>query len=62
MRAWLSPTIGAVGIIFLTIFWALTDRIEPSLVALFGSMVGVSEGVGAVKDILVSSKESKPPS
>lgn len=47
--------IGSVGIVFVTIFWALTGRIEPSLLALFGSLVGISEGVNAVRDL------NKPP-
>lgn len=60
-RAWLSPALGTAGIIFVTAFWAITGRIEPSLVALFGSMVGVSEGVGAIRD-LQATKDGKPPS
>lgn len=46
----LSLYLGAAGIVFITLVWLLTNRIEPSLVALFGSMVGINEGVQALKD------------
>lgn len=48
--------------VFITVFWAMTGRIEPSLVALFGSMVGVSEGVGALRDLRKPIEDEKPPS
>lgn len=47
----LSLYLGAAGIVFITVVWLLTNRIEPALVALFGSMVGVNEGVQALKDV-----------
>lgn len=56
-RPWIPVILGAVGIVFLTIFWAFTGRIEPSLLALFGSLVGISEGVNAMRDL----KNPKPP-
>lgn len=52
--------LGAVGIIFMTGFWALTGRIEPTLVALFGSLVGISEGANAIRDFSTS-RSSRPP-
>lgn len=50
-REWLPLILGTVGIIFVSVVWLVTDRIEPSLIALFGSLVGVSEGANALKDL-----------
>ena len=51
VREWIPIGLGVVGILFVTGFWALTGRIEPSLVTLFGSLVGITEGANALRDL-----------
>lgn len=51
VREWLTLVIGLAGVVFVTAFWALTGRIDPLLVALFGSCIGLNEGVGALREL-----------
>lgn len=48
---------GLAGVVFVAGVWLVTDRIEPSLLALFGSMVGIGEGADAVRDLVAASAD-----
>lgn len=40
------------GLIFVPAVWLLTDRLEPSLIALFTSMLGLGEATDALRDFV----------
>lgn len=42
---------GLLGVVFVAAVWLLTNRVEPSLLALFGSMVGIGEGADAIREL-----------
>lgn len=42
---------GLTGVAFVVAFWALTNRFEPTLLAFFGGMIGLGEGVDALKEL-----------
>lgn len=42
---------GAIGaFIFVPVFWAMTDRLEPALIGMFTLAWGFGEGVDAVRE------------
>lgn len=43
--------IGILGIIFVPVFWAVTDRIELAFLPFFGTMAGVGQGLNVLKEI-----------
>lgn len=43
--------IGALGIVFVVIFWAITNRIELAFLPFFGTLAGVGVGVDVLKEI-----------
>lgn len=43
--------IGVLGIVFVTIFWALTGRIELAFLPFFGTLAGVGQGLDVLKEI-----------
>lgn len=45
---------GLFGVVFVAFVWLVTNRIEPSLLALFGGMMGVGEGVDALKELVLA--------
>lgn len=47
----LTFTLGFLGAVFMTGFWAATGRFEPVLLAFFGSCIGLNEGVSALKEL-----------
>lgn len=49
--------VGIVGIIFIPVFWALTNRVELAFLPFFGTMAGVGYGVDILKEISLSKKE-----
>lgn len=49
----LTFAVALAGIIFTTIFWAATDRLEPTLVATFGTMLTASG--------LLAGRQQEPP-
>jgi hypothetical protein len=49
--AFLLKLIGAIGIIFVVVFWALTGRIELAFLPFFGTLAGVGLGVDTLKEI-----------
>lgn len=46
--------LGVVGIIFVTVFWALTQKIELAFLPFFGTMCGVGLGVDVLREIAES--------
>lgn len=51
---------GLIGVAFVAFVWLLTNRFEPALLAFFGGMIGVGEGVDALKE-LAQAKVPAPP-
>lgn len=49
--AFLLQLIGALGIIFVVAFWAITGRIELAFLPFFGTLAGVGTGLGVLKEI-----------
>lgn len=43
--------IGAVGIVFVLIFWAFTDRVELAFLPFFGTLAGVGQGLDVLREI-----------
>lgn len=62
IREWIPVAIGAAGIVFMTGFWAATGRFEPTFLALFGSLVGISEGANALRDFKKGAEPTPPAS
>lgn len=66
-RSWMSwfPVAmrftGLAGVVFVAAVWLLTNRVEPSLLALFGSMVGIGEGADAIREAQRASSPPPPP-
>jgi hypothetical protein len=58
--AFLLKVVGVVGIIFVTIFWAFTDRIELAFLPFFGTLAGVGYGLDILKEIS-QAKEGRVP-
>lgn len=52
---------GLAGVIFVAVVWLLTNRLEPALLGLFGSMLGLGEGVDALKELSRSRSQPPPP-
>jgi hypothetical protein len=46
-----SKYLGLVGLVFCATVWALTDRIEPTLLATFGTLLGLSQGTEALRTL-----------
>lgn len=42
---------GILGVVFVAVVWLVTNRFEPGLLAFFGGMIGLGEGVDALKDL-----------
>ena len=42
-----SQYLGVLGLIFCAIVWLLTDRLEPTLLGAFGTLLGLSQGTGS---------------
>lgn len=51
--AW-SPVVarylGYSGVLFVAVVWLLTNRIEPALIGLFGSLIAGGEGADALRE------------
>lgn len=43
--------IGVLGIIFVPVFWAFTDRIELAFLPFFGTLAGVGQGLDVLREI-----------
>jgi hypothetical protein len=60
LPAWILQLVGVLGLLACGVFWAFTNRLEPSLLAASGSLIGIGQYVGAVKT-LTSGKADPPP-
>jgi hypothetical protein len=43
--------VGVLGIIFVPVFWALTDRVELAFLPFFGTLAGVGQGLDVLREI-----------
>jgi len=43
--------VGVIGIIFVPIFWALTNRVELAFLPFFGTLAGVGQGLDVLREI-----------
>jgi hypothetical protein len=50
---------GLSGVAFVAVVWLLTERVEPSLLALFGGMMGVGEGVDALRELVAGRSQEQ---
>lgn len=52
--------IGVLGIVFVVVFWAITQRIELAFLPFFGTLAGVGVGLDTLRDI--NAARGAPPS
>lgn len=50
---------GFTGVVFVIGFWAMTGRFEPGILAFLGAMIGLGEGVDALKELAAA--KTPPP-
>lgn len=43
--------VGILGIVFVPVFWAFTDRIELAFLPFFGTLAGVGQGLDVLREI-----------
>jgi hypothetical protein len=43
--------IGVLGIVFILVFWALTDRVVLAFLPFFGTLAGVGQGLDVLREI-----------
>lgn len=43
--------VGVVGIVFMVVFWALTNRVELAFLPFFGTLAGVGQGLDVLREI-----------
>lgn len=43
--------VGVIGIVFVLIFWALTDRVVLAFLPFFGTIAGVGQGLDVLREI-----------
>jgi hypothetical protein len=46
-----SRYLGAAGLVFCATVWLATDRLEPTLLGMFGALLGLSQGTDALKSL-----------
>lgn len=49
--AFLLKLVGILGILFVPVFWALTQRIEFAFLPFFGTLAGVGQGLDVLREI-----------
>jgi hypothetical protein len=57
--AFMLKLVGVVGIIFVVIFWAITQKIELAFLPFFGTLAGVGQGLDVLKEISQSRGEKE---
>lgn len=61
----LPPTVlqavGLVGLVSLGVFWAVTNRLNPTLLATMGGLVGLGQYGGAIRALTSSESPSALP-
>jgi hypothetical protein len=53
--------VGVLGIVFVPVFWAFTNRIELALLPFFASLATTGLGVDLLLDIVASRSRMPPP-
>lgn len=43
--------VGVLGIVFVPVFWALTNRVELAFLPFFGTLAGVGQGLDVLREI-----------
>jgi hypothetical protein len=43
--------VGVLGIVFILVFWALTDRVVLAFLPFFGTLAGVGQGLDVLREI-----------
>lgn len=43
--------VGVIGIVFITAFWAFTNRVELAFLPFFGTLAGVGVGMDVLREI-----------
>lgn len=61
LPAWILQLVGVAGLLACGVFWAFTNRLEPSLLAASGSLIGIGQYVGAVRQLVHGSPAQPPP-
>lgn len=51
LAAFLLKLVGILGIVFVTVFWAATGKIELAFLPFFGTLAGVGQGLDVLKEI-----------
>jgi hypothetical protein len=49
--AFMLKLVGVLGIVFVPVFWALTDRVELAFLPFFGTLAGVGQGLDILREI-----------
>lgn len=49
--AFALKVIGILGIVFIPVFWAFTDRLELAFLPFFGTLAGVGQGLDVLREI-----------
>lgn len=49
--AFLLKLVGILGIVFVTVFWAFTGKIELAFLPFFGTLAGVGQGLDVLREI-----------
>lgn len=52
--------VGVLGIIFVVVFWAATDRVVLAFLPFFGTLAGVGQGLDVLREISDSRGGQKP--
>ncbi len=61
VTAILLKVIGIAGIVFVTIFWAFTGRIELAFLPFFGTLAGVGQGLDVLREISTAKGGAESP-
>lgn len=51
ITAFLLQVVGVLGIVFITVFWAATGRVELAFLPFFGTLAGVGRGLDVLREI-----------
>lgn len=54
--AFMLKMVGVLGIVFVVVFWAITQKIELAFLPFFGTLAGVGQGLDVLKEISQGSR------
>lgn len=49
--AFILKVVGVMGIIFVPVFWALSNRVELAFLPFFGTLAGVGQGLDILREL-----------